>query len=177
MLHQRPITNNRLMFSLTGLSLNEFDRLLERFEPVYHEFRAKQNQNRVRRYRGGTKGFLTINQKLLIVLVHLKCYPTYDLLGWLFGLERTRAFRWIRILQPILEATLGRSLSLPARQIHSKVEFLQLFPDLEVFIDGSERSIHKFENAKSAKRHYQVKRNYIPKRTLFLQPKPKELII
>jgi hypothetical protein len=44
MFYQRPITSNRLMFSLTGLSLNEFERLLERFEPIYHEFRAKEKK-------------------------------------------------------------------------------------------------------------------------------------
>jgi hypothetical protein len=175
MLQQRPITNNRLMYSLTGLSLNEFERLLERFEPIYHEFRAKEKTNRVRKYRKGTKGFLSIRQKLLMVLVHYKCYPTYDLLGWLFGHERTRAFRWIKILTPILEATLGRSLALPARSINSKEEFLKLFPDLEVFIDGTERPIHRFNNPKSGKRHYSGKKKQHTKKNITLSTKSKRV--
>ncbi|WP_440864319.1 transposase family protein [Symbiopectobacterium purcellii] len=28
--------------------------------------------------------------KLLFILLYLKCYPTYDLQGLLFGLDRTR---------------------------------------------------------------------------------------
>jgi hypothetical protein len=175
MLQQRPITNNRLMFSLTGLSLNEFERLLERFEPIYHEFRAKENPNRKRKYRNGTKGFLTIKQKLLMVLVHFKCYPTYDLLGWLFGLERTRAFRWVKILTPILETVLERNMVLPARTINTKEEFLKLFPDLEVFIDGTERPIHKFDNPKSGKRHYSGKKKVHTKKNITLSTKSKRV--
>lgn len=175
MLNQRPITNDRLMFSLTGLSLKEFDRLFERFEPIYHEFRAKEKKDRIRKYRNGTKGFLTTRQKLTMILLFLKCYPTYDLLGWIFGLERTRAFRWIKILMPILEATLGRSLSLPARQIHSKEELLKLFPDLEVFIDGTERPIHNYKNPKSGKRHYSGKKKYHTKKNIILSTKSKRI--
>jgi hypothetical protein len=175
MFRQREITTDRLMFSLTGLSLNEFDRLLERFEPIYHEFRAKELKKRIRKYNKGKSSSLTIKQKLLLVLVHLKCYPTYDLLGWMFGYERTRAFRWVKILFPILEATLCRSLSLPKRQIKSKEEFLELFPDLQVFIDGTERSIHKFDNPKSNKRHYSGKRKQCTKKNITLSTKTKRI--
>ncbi|WP_440863577.1 transposase family protein [Symbiopectobacterium purcellii] len=43
---------------------------------------------------------------------HLKCYPTYDLQGLLFGLDRTRVCRWVKILLPVLEMTLGREWAL-----------------------------------------------------------------
>lgn len=175
MFRQREITNNRLMFSLTGLSLNEFDRLLERFEPIYHEFRAKELKKRIRKYNKGKACNLTIKQKLLLVLIHLKCYPTHDLLGWLFGYERTRAFRWVEILFPILEATLDRNLVLPKRQIKSREEFLELFPDLQVFIDGTERPIHKFDNQKSNKRHYSGKKKQHTKKNLTLSTKTKRV--
>ncbi|WP_440864096.1 transposase family protein [Symbiopectobacterium purcellii] len=29
--------------------------------------------------------------------MYLKCYPTYDLQGLLFGLDRTRVCRWVKI--------------------------------------------------------------------------------
>jgi hypothetical protein len=175
MFYQRPITNNRLMFSLTGLSLNEFERLLERFEPIYHEFRAKEKKDRKRRYNKGKRGHLTIRQKLLMVLIHFKCYPTFDLLGWLFGHERTKCFRWVKLLTPILEITLGRSLVLPARQIRSKEELLALFPDLDIYIDGTERSIHRFDNPKSNKRHYSGKKKQNTKKNIILSDKKKRI--
>ncbi|WP_366212645.1 transposase family protein, partial [Arsenophonus sp. ENCA] len=65
--------------------------------------------------------------KLLFILLYLKCYPTYDLQGLLFGLDRTRVCRWVKILLPVLEMTLGRECVLPARQIRSAEEFFRAF--------------------------------------------------
>lgn len=163
------------MFSLTGLSLNEFARLQERFEPIYHEFRAKEHDRTKKAYGKGRQGNLTLEQKLLMVLVHFKCYPTYDLLGWLFGMERTKTFRWVKMLIPILETTLGRSMVLPQRQINSREELLSLFPDLDMFIDGTERPIHKYQNKKSNKRHYSGKKKHTTKKNITISNKAKRI--
>lgn len=175
MFFQKPITNDRLMFSLTGLSLNEFQSLLERFEPIYHEFRAKEHSRKKKKYGKGRQGNLTISQKLLMLLIHFRCYPTYDVLGWLFGHERTKCFRWVKLLTPILEEVLQRNLVLPARQIKSKEQFLELFPDLEVYIDGTERPIHKYDNQKSNKRHYSGKKKQHTKKNIVISNKAKRI--
>ncbi|PAV02003.1 hypothetical protein CBG25_13445 [Arsenophonus sp. ENCA] len=65
------------------------------------------------------------------LVLYLKCYPTYDLQGLLFGLDRTRVCRWVKILLPVLEMTLGRECVLPARQIRSAEEFFRAFPGHE----------------------------------------------
>lgn len=85
MFHQRPITTDRLMFSLTGLSLNEFDRLLERFEPIYHEFRAKELKKRIRNYNKGKACNLTIKQlnkngkEIDLAIINIKIPKAEDL--------------------------------------------------------------------------------------------------
>ncbi|WP_440867491.1 helix-turn-helix domain-containing protein [Symbiopectobacterium purcellii] len=102
----------------------------------------------------GQKGFIpTPLDKLLFILLYLKCYPTYDLQGLLFGLDRTRVCRWVKILLPVLEMTLGRECVLPARQIRSAEEFFRAFPGVkDVFIDGTERPVQKPNNLRRQKK-------------------------
>ncbi|WP_440867209.1 helix-turn-helix domain-containing protein [Symbiopectobacterium purcellii] len=91
--------------------------------------------------------------KLLFILLYLKCYPTYDLQALLFGLDRTRVCRWVKILLPVLEMTLGRECVLPARQIRSAEEFFRAFPGVkDVFIDGTERPVQKPKNLRRRKK-------------------------
>ena len=75
-------------------------------------------------------------QKLFFILVFMKVYPTYDLAAYMFGSSRTRAYYRVQELLPILSKTLGRTLSLPARQISTPEEFFQAFPEAkELMID------------------------------------------
>lgn len=76
------------------------------------------------------------SQKLFFILVFMKVYPTYDLAAYMFGSSRTRAYYRVQELLPILSKTLGRTLSLPERQISTPDEFFTLFPGVkEVMID------------------------------------------
>lgn len=76
------------------------------------------------------------DQKLFFILVFMKIYPTYDLAAYMFGSSRTRAYYRVKTLLPILSKTLGRTLSLPTRQISTPEEFFSLFPGVkEIMID------------------------------------------
>ena len=49
----------------------------------------------------------TFEHKLFYILFYFKCYPTFDLAGILFDIDRSQAHHWAHRLQPILEAALG----------------------------------------------------------------------
>ena len=111
----------------------------------------------------------TAREKLIFILLYLKCYPTYDFQGFLFGLERTRACRWVQKLLPVLEKTLGYACVLPARQISNMDEFAQAFPGVkDIFIDGTERPVQKPVNSKRRSKTWSGKKK---------QPTRKHLII
>src|SRR3989344_2191534 len=104
--------------SLTGLTPSEFWNLVPLFENNFLEQRIKFLSNRQRRVGGGRKGHLaTSADKLFAALLYLKTYPTFDVLGFMLNMEKTRACRNIHLLLPFLEKTLGRQLVLPKRQI------------------------------------------------------------
>ena len=88
-----------------------------------------------------------------------KCYPTFDVLGFLFELERGRSNRWVHRLQRILEASLGEKMILPERKLESIEQFLQRFPEVtEIIIDGTERQVKRPQNCEQQQVHYSGKK-------------------
>src|SRR3990167_7858045 len=145
---EKVLKNRRLSLALTGLSPEEFKQLLPTFaETISRKMKQRHNDNpdKQRRFGGGRKGFLpTSAEKLFFILFYYKCYPTYDVLVYLYDCNRSNACRRQHYLSGILESTLGKKLALPRRQLKSVEDFLKAFPEAkEVFIDGTERPIQR----------------------------------
>ena len=120
----RILNDHRLMRAVTGLSIAGFISLSDKFLQVFQESKQEEYHKalslgtRRRALGGGAKGRLrTISLKLLFVLMYFKCYPTMDLMGLFFDLDRSNVKRNLDNLTPILEMTLGYTLSLPKRRI------------------------------------------------------------
>ena len=139
----RALENDRLMRALTGLNRKAFDQLCEVFEVVDQESIKSDTKPRKRARGGGRKARLSsIEFKLFFIVFYFKCYPTFDVLSWLFDLERGRANRWVHRLQGILETALGKKMVLPERKLENIEQFLERFPAVrEVIFDGTERPL------------------------------------
>ena len=151
-----PFKNNRLFKALTGLSVEEFQKLVIDFDWNYKESRIKEKSDRIRKYGGGQLGKLPgIEKKLFFILVYLKIYPTFDVIGYMFGMVRSKSHRWQTLLLPILEQTLKRKLVLPERKVRSVKELFERFPDLkDIIIDGTERRVQRPRNKKKQNNVY-----------------------
>lgn len=156
----RALENDRLRRALTGLNRKAFDQLCEVFEVVYQESIESDTKPRKRARGGGRKARLrTIESKLFFILFYFKCYPTFDVLSWLFDMERGRANRWVHRLQGILETALGKKMVLPERKLESIEQFLAKFPEVrEVIFDGTERPVQRPKDAEKQKEHYSGKK-------------------
>lgn len=175
---ERALKNNRLMKSLTGMSVQEFLILLDTFKKVWYEHLV--NKPRKRNVGGGCKGILKDAQgKLFYILFYLKVYPTYDLAGFIFGADRSRCFHWTFDIMPLLEKVLGRHLVLPKRKISSMEEFLRFFPEVQdLFIDATERRTQRPQKGKiQHKRYSGKKKTYTRKNTIMTNEKRKVLFI
>lgn len=164
--------------SLTGLTPSEFWNLVPLFENNFLEQRIKFLANRQRRVGGGRKGHLfTSADKLFAALLYLKSYPTFDVLGLMFDMEKTRACRNIHLLLPILEKTLGRQLVLPKRQIHSMEEFENLFPGIkDIFVDGTDRRVQRPKNPKRQNKLYSGKRKTTTRKNIVIADENKQIL-
>lgn len=177
---ERLLKEDRLLRALTGMNKKAFEALLPLFEQTYQQ--SQQNRPRTRAVGGGRKARLqTIAAKLFFILFYFKCYPTFDVAGFIFGIHRSQAHYWVHQLQPILEATLEKKMVLPQRQISSIDEFLTRFPTVKrVMLDGTERPIQRPQDPELQKLNYSGKkkrhtRKHLAavdekKRVLFLTP-------
>ncbi len=90
--------------------------------------------------------------KLFFTLFYFKCYPTFDILGFLFDLDRSNAHRNAHKLASILEKALGKEMVLSARKISNVEELLEVFPDVrDLLIDGTKRPIQRSKDDEKQK--------------------------
>jgi hypothetical protein len=157
---ERILQNDRLLRATTGLNRKAFEELLPSFSEAYQQSQIKPNIERKRAPGGGRKATLrTDRDKLFYILLYCKCYPTFDLMGVLFGFDRSCAWDWVHGLLPVLEQALGHKQALPERKVRSLEEFLEHFPDVEeVIIDGTERPVQRPKHPDKQKEHYSGKK-------------------
>jgi len=158
---KRALRSDRLMKALIGMPKAEFERLLPDFTAGLKKTQTKTKKERERAIGGGRKHTLrTPSDKLFFILFYLKCYPTFDLAGLLYDVDRSQAQRWVKALLPVLETVLGWQAVLPQRRIGSMEEFIQRFPAVkDVFIDGTERPVQRPQQAKAQRELYSGKQH------------------
>jgi len=174
---------DRLMRAVTGLTLIGFQNLTAAFGQVLRRERWQDYTQgmlagtRQRQPGAGRKGSLaSLELKLLFLLLYFKCYPTMDLVGLIFNLDRANVLRNIRKLTPLLERTLAKRLALPKRRISTLEEFFRVFPEAkEVFTDGTERPIQRPKNKKKQKDCYSGKKKAHTRKNIVLSDKTRRI--
>ena len=174
---KRALKQNRLLRALTGLNSKAFQSLLLTFTQVYEQ--TLRDKPRQRSVGGGRKARLrTFEHKLFYILFYFKCYPTFDLAGILFDIDRSQAHHWAHRLQPILEAALGEKKALPERQINSVQAFIERFPGVErVVMDGTERPIKRPTDSEKQKLNYSGKKKRHTRKHLAVVNQNKQVLV
>ncbi|XHX75924.1 MAG: transposase family protein [Stenomitos frigidus ULC029] len=174
---ERALKQDRLLRAMTGLNRKAFDALLPTFSAVYEQ--AILQQPRQRAVGGGRKARLHQPQdKLFYILFYFKSYPTFDLAGLLFELDRAQAHYWMHRLQPILEATLGEKLALPERKLTSIEAFVERFPGVQrVMVDGTERPIARPQDPEAQKLNYSGKKKRHTRKHLAAVDQDKRVLV
>jgi hypothetical protein len=178
---ERALKSDRLMKSLTGLSAEEFLKLISVFGAAFFEMRQeKYRTEKAKRKRlpgGGQKGMLVrMEEKLFFILFYLKCYPTVDMLAFFFQCDRGSACRSVHRLIKVLEKALGEKHVLPKRKISSVEEFFRIFPEAkEVFIDGTERPIRRPKDNETQRNNYSGKKKRHTKKNIVVCDRSKRI--
>ena len=150
--------------ALTGLTRKAFCKLLPLFTESHIEtVGGNYEQNRDKRKRkpgGGQKGQLdTMEKKLFFILYYLKVYPTFDVLGFHFGMDRSKACTNVHKLLPVLQKALDKAAVLPARRFETVEEVQAAFEGIaELFIDATERPQQRPQEAQAQKEKYSGKK-------------------
>ncbi len=179
----RALKSDRLLKATTGLSVAEFNQLVQNFGQelqkavwIRYEIGVKRG-DRERKPGGGRTGNLrSFTEKLFFVLFYFKCYPTFDVLGLLFDLNRSNAHRNIQKLTPILEKTLGKKMVLPKRKISTLEELFEIFPNVkDLFIDGTERPIQRPKDSEKQKENYSGKKKAHTRKNIVITDKNRRI--
>jgi len=157
-------SDRREFLALTGLTLQEFQLLLNAFtlayERRYPKDRTLADRPRQRRAGGGRKGVLHCpEEKLLFLLVYLKTYPLQVLMGELFGLSQPGVNYWIHRLLPVMRDALDTLGVLPERNPNDFARS-QTAPGTEprLIIDGTERRRQRPKSPEKQALHYSGKK-------------------
>jgi DDE superfamily endonuclease/Helix-turn-helix of DDE superfamily endonuclease len=176
---ERILNQDRLVRAMTGLNRLAFYNLLPTFAAEYAQAEEKRQRERQRAIGGGAKAKLaTAEAKLFYILFYFKCYPTFDLAGVMFDLDRAQTHRWMHRLQPILEDALATKMVLPVRKLNSIEEFIERFPAVkEVMIDGTERPIQRPNEPERQKQNYSGKKKRHTRKHLAAVAPNKEVLV
>ena len=89
---KRAMKSNRRMRALTGLNIKEFKKLVTKFgkylEIIFLEKR------KISIHLGRPFILKTVEEKLFYILLYVKCYPTFDLAAFMFGVDASSCCRW-----------------------------------------------------------------------------------
>jgi hypothetical protein len=133
--------------ALTGMTREEFDRLAIDVAAARDRSRAasthtKRGQPRQRAAGAGPPATLDLPTRLLMTLLWLRVYPTYEVLGWLFGLEKSNAWENVQDALAVLESLADFPFERPAAgraKLGTKEAVFDAFPEVRVIIDGKEQ--------------------------------------
>ncbi len=153
---QRAKKNPALFRRITGLTVQAFDELIKKGQPHYRAFEQKRlaRPDRQRALGAGGQFKLSLEERGFMTLFALRTYPTWALLGYLFDLHESNAFRDVAMIR----AFLSEQVPLPERarkqRIGSLEELLDEMPGLRVIIDGTEQEVQRPKEKEQRKRAY-----------------------
>jgi len=157
--------------AFVGLTVREFDELLTVIEPLYTERRIGllSRENRQRALGAGRPDSLTVEQKLIMVLMYLRLYVTQTLLGFLFDVDETTVGRELKRMLPILlqalpvptRNTLFETRSVEqqvAHRVQNLADLLRLHPELtELRLDATEQPVPRPQDKGDRRERYSGK--------------------
>lgn len=152
-----------VFLAMTGLRVAEFDALAAAVLPAYAaaEYARHSWPGRQRAVGGGHPYHLSARDQLLLTLVWLRQYPTYPVLGYLFGVSVPTVSRLLRQVLPVL-ADAGRAtlrLPDPHRRSHRTLDVLLAeTPTLAVVIDSFEQRVQRHKDRTEADTYYSGKK-------------------
>jgi DDE superfamily endonuclease len=152
--------------NLTGMTPGEFDSLLTAFAAAQgrrqrHSRTTRRGRPRQRAAGAGHPHRHDDRHRLLMALVWLRLYPTYELLGFFFGLHKRNAQLNVRDALATLDTIDDFPFDRPGRdrkKLRSLTEVMAAFPEVRVVIDSKEQRVNRPRGHDAQKPYYSGKK-------------------
>ena len=139
------------------MSMSAFDQLYAEFE-VAHAQRAstsgvtrRNRQKRQRAVGAGRRYRYDLRDRLLMTLFWLRCYMTYEVLGYFYDLDKTNIENNLKEVLATLDTMTAFTFERPTVErvkLNSPHAVMTAFPDVRLVIDAKEQRIQRPKNTK-----------------------------
>lgn len=148
--------------SLTGMSPTEFESLLNDFRAAQERLRShthttRRGQPRQRSVGAGHPFRHDDRHRLLLTLVWLRIYPTYELLGFFFDLHKRNAQLNVRAVLEVLDTLDDFPFDRPSRdrrKLSTVTQVMEAFPHVRLVLDAKEQRVQRPHGAFDAQKPY-----------------------
>ena len=137
MTNYEKLRRKPLLFRMfTGLSAEEFDRLVAELEPVWLGRKAKRSAGRRRQRKAGAgrKVKLAFTDRLLLTLLYYRTYVSQEFVGFLFGVDKGTVSREVQELSLCMAGV----FRIPEKKVRIDPDDLEA-----VFVDATEQPVHR----------------------------------
>src|SRR5438876_373413 len=114
--------------------------------------------------------YSVVADKLFFILLYSRISPLLIVQGMFFGIAESKACKWVGMLLPVLDASLGATHVRPKRaKGRSLEEIIEAFPELQelgVLIDATERPIRRPKEPTKQQEDYSGKKKRHTKKHL-----------
>lgn len=150
------------MTAMTGLRINEFQRLVEETKDDWiglKQARTLSTPDRERKLGGGRKEtFGTCEEQLFVFLFWARSYPTLLMLEMLFGADEVTHWRIVHRLTPLLSKRRIVAVQPGRKRIRNMEELKNAFPEIhhaikEMIVDATEQRIQRPEDKRKNKKY------------------------
>jgi hypothetical protein len=169
-LTKKPLVMQRTI----GMNLDQFNALAKALLPLWKaaEKQRKASKKRKRKMGGGRPyKLLSIQEKLVVVLLYYKAYLTQEFIGAIVGLDQVNVSRLLAKMLPLIEQVADPNLKsylAKARAEYNKIplkervnnwaDFVKKHPDLkDVSTDATEQHCHRSQDDEKQKKYYSGK--------------------
>jgi hypothetical protein len=142
----------QLFRRFTGITVEKFDEIMKELKPKYDEWNKQRlnNKNRKRKIGGGNKFKLSLEEKLLMLLMYYRLYVTHEFLGFIFDIDDSNVGRDIKPLAKLLAGI----FKIPEERVKISEEEI-----IEAFVtDGTEQKVER--PGKKQKQWYSGKKKH-----------------
>jgi hypothetical protein len=157
-LSRRPI----VFRALTGLSIQEFETLYEQTASAIEDYDESRLNQRARQREIGAGSQYThdARNRLLMGMIWLRQYPTYEVLGFIFDLHKSNICRNLQGVLAVLREQLRDEVEWPDKT-HRKQkmeQFMEEFTEVAAIVDATEQPTQRPQDAEMQKQYYSGKK-------------------
>jgi hypothetical protein len=148
--------------SLTGMSIGEFEGLYQQVvdDIERHDETQLEQRNRQRAVGAGRRYQHDARNRLLMAMIWLRIYPTYDVLGFIFDLDKSNICRNLKGVLAVLGEQLGDEIKWPEKgQRQQKMDqFMHEFSEVAAIVDATEQATQRPQDPDEQKNYYSGKK-------------------